>query len=62
MAFFNGLCAVQGCTAIFDDGKSLKMKEPGNRIFRFRCYKSPWKDFFNILLARISHRVAVVNG
>ncbi len=35
MAFFNGLCAVQGCTAIFDDGKSLKMKEPENRIFRF---------------------------
>ncbi len=36
MAFLNGLCAVQGCTAISDDGKSLKMKEPGNRIFRFR--------------------------
>ncbi len=35
MAFFNGLCAVQGGTAIFDDGKSLKMKEPENRIFRF---------------------------
>ncbi len=38
MAFFNGLCAAQGGTAIFDDGKSLKMKEPGgDRIFRFRC-------------------------
>jgi len=36
MAFFNGLCAAQGYTAIFDGGKSLKMKEPGNRIFRFR--------------------------
>ncbi len=36
MAFFNGLCAVQGGTAIFDDCKSWKMKEPGNRIFRFR--------------------------
>ncbi len=36
MAFFNGLCAVQGGTTIFDDGKSLKMKEPGNRIFQFR--------------------------
>ena len=34
MAFFSGLC-VEGGTAIFDDGKSLKMKEPGNRIFRF---------------------------
>ncbi len=36
MAFFNGLCALRGCTAIFDDGKSLKMKEPENRIFRLR--------------------------
>ncbi len=36
MAFFNGLCAVQGGTAILDDYKSLKMKKPGNRIFRFR--------------------------
>ncbi len=35
MAFFNGLCAVQGGTAIFDGSKSLKIKEPGNRIFRF---------------------------
>ncbi len=36
MAFCNSLCAVQGYTAIFDGCKSLKMKEPGNRIFRFR--------------------------
>ncbi len=49
MAFFNSLCAVQGGTAIFDDSKSSKMKEPGNRIFRFRRCKSPWKDFLNIL-------------
>ncbi len=35
MPFLGGLRAVQGCTAIFDDGKSLKMKEPGNHIFRF---------------------------
>ncbi len=32
---FNGLCALQGCTAIFDDDKSLKMREAENRIFRF---------------------------
>ncbi len=37
MAFFNGLCAAQGGPAIFDDGKLLKIKELGNRIFRFRC-------------------------
>ena len=36
MAFFNGLCAVRGYTAIFDDCKSLKMKKPENRIFRYR--------------------------
>ncbi len=36
MAFFNGLCALQGCRTIFDGYKSLKMKEPGNRILRFR--------------------------
>ncbi len=36
MAFFNGLRAVQGCAAIFNDLQSLKMEEPGNRIFRFR--------------------------
>ncbi len=36
MVFFNGLCAVQRGTAIFGDGKSLKMKASGNRIFRFR--------------------------
>ncbi len=29
MAFFNGLCAVQGGTAIFDDGKSLKRSVEG---------------------------------
>ncbi len=50
MAFFNGLCAVQGGTAIFDDCKSLKMKKLGNRIFQFRGCKNPWKDFYNILL------------
>ncbi len=36
MPFFNSLCALQGSAAIFDNGKSLKIKEPGNRIFRFR--------------------------
>ncbi len=35
MAFFNGLCALQGYNAIFDNRKSSKMKEPENRIFRF---------------------------
>ncbi len=33
MAFFNGLCAVQGCTAIFDDGKSLKLKKSMEGLF-----------------------------
>ncbi len=36
MIFFNDLCAVKGGAAIFDDCKSLKMKEPGDRIFQFR--------------------------
>ncbi len=49
MTFFNGLGAVQGCTAIFDDCKSWKMKEPENAIFQH-----PAKS--DRLLARISLR------
>ncbi len=50
MQFFDSLCATQGSAAIFNACKSLKMKEAGNRVFRFRGWKSPEKGFFNILL------------
>ena len=36
MAFIDALCAAQGCAAIFDGDKPLKMKEAGNHVFRFR--------------------------
>ncbi len=36
MQFFGSLCAAQGGAAIFNGRKPLKMKEAGNRVFRFR--------------------------
>jgi len=33
--------------------QAIEMKEAGNRVFRFRGRKSPWRDFFNILLSAL---------
>jgi len=40
------LHAVQGGTAIFDDGKSLKMKETGKSHFPVPSLKKPMEGLF----------------
>ncbi len=50
MAFSNGLCALQRGTAIFDDGKSWKMKEPGKSYFPVPSLKKSMEGLFNSLL------------
>ncbi|WP_419590906.1 hypothetical protein, partial [Thiolapillus sp.] len=42
--------AMQGCIAIFDGCKPLKMAESENRTFPIPSRKSPGKGFYDILL------------
>ncbi len=46
MAFFNGLCALQGCTVIFDNCKSLKMKGIGKSHFPVPSLKKSMEGCF----------------
>jgi hypothetical protein len=46
------MCAAQGRAAIFDDLKSLKMKESENHIFPTQLLKKPGIGFFNNLFGK----------
>jgi hypothetical protein len=54
-----GARTAQGCAAIFDHAKRLKMKQSENHVFVFPTAKIPGKAFFEIPMRRLAQTALV---